>query len=70
MNQLVEGMKDISLDLIKKTCNGESISPEELKFILTTKQLLDKEEHKNNPIQDIIKEIQPIAPLIGTIIGL
>lgn len=66
---LAEEMAKAAVKMMEKTTKGESLTLEEINFILAAKQM-----NKQNPgllgeLMPIINEIQPLIQLLGGIKG-
>ena len=70
-DRFFEEMVNTSIKLMEKLTQGEKLTPDELKFILLTKQMSDKKSKgQYNPLNTIIKDLQPIVPVIGSLLSL
>lgn len=66
-DKFLEAMTQQSLLMMKKACAGESLSKEEINFILLTQKLSEKNE-KRQILPQLINNSQKIFPLITSLV--
>ena len=71
-DKLLEGMINSSVKLMEKLSQGQTLTLEELKFILLTQKLIENNNKKNKPnfFEGILNDLKPIVPVIGSLINL
>lgn len=70
-DKFIESMIETSIKMMKRLADGDKLSPDELRFILLTRQLIQKNnKNKNNPLNILIEELKPVLPIMGTLLQL
>lgn len=70
-DKFIESMVETSIKMMNRLAEGEKLSLDELKFILLTRQLIQKNnKSKNNPLNNLIEELKPVLPMVGTLLQL
>lgn len=65
-NKFLEAMTEQSMLMMKKACAGESLSKEEINFILLTQKLNEKQE-KKQVLPQLITNSQKFLPLVTSL---
>lgn len=65
-NKFLEAMTEQSMLMMKKACTGESLSKEEINFILLTQKLNERQERKQ-VIPQLVTNSQKFLPLITSL---
>ena len=66
-DKFLEAMTEQSLLMMKKACAGESLSKEEINFILLTQKLCERNERKQI-LPQLVNNSQKIFPLISSLL--
>lgn len=65
-NKFLEAMIDKSMLMMKKACAGESLSKEEINFILLTQKLNERQERKQ-VLPQLVTNSQKFLPLVTSL---
>ena len=71
-DKFLDGMVDASIAMMKRLSEGGTLTPDELKFILLTKQMSEKanKQNKSNPLGGLLEGLKPVLPLVGSLLEL
>ena len=71
-DKFLDGMVDASITMMKRLSEGGTLTPDELKFILLTKQMSEKanKQNKSNPLGGLLEGLKPVIPLVGSLLEL
>ena len=71
-DKFLDGMVDASITMMKRLSEGGTLTPDELKFILLTKQMSEKanKQNKSNPLGGLLEGLKPVLPLVGSLLEL
>ena len=71
-DKFLDGMVDASITIMKRLSEGGTLTPDELKFILLTKQMSEKanKQNKSNPLGGLLEGLKPVLPLVGSLLEL
>lgn len=61
-DKFLDGMVNTSISMMKRLSEGGTLTPDELKFILLTKQMSEKanKQNKSNPLGGLLEGLKPI----------
>ena len=65
-NKFLEAMTEQSMLMMKKACAGESLSKEEINFILLTQKLNERQERKQ-VLPQLVTNSQKFLPLVTSL---
>ena len=71
-DKFLDGMVDASITMMKRLSEGGTLTPDELKFILLTKQMSEKanKQNKSNQLGGLLEGLKPVLPLVGSLLEL
>lgn len=71
-DKFLDGMVNTSISMMKRLSEGSTLTPDELKFILLTKQMSEKanKQNKSNPLGGLFEGLKPVLPLVGSLLEL
>lgn len=71
-DKFLDGMINTSLEYMKKLAEGETLSSDELKFILLARQMSAQAAKAKAPstVEKIVNSAKPILSLVSPLIGL
>lgn len=63
---------ELRISMMKRLSEGGTLTPDELKFILLTKQMSEKanRQNKSNPLGGLLEGLKPVLPLVGSLLEL
>lgn len=67
-DSFIDAMISESINMLKKACDGEELSKEELNFIILA-QKLSAQREKKQAIPNLIKSTSGILPLLTSFLG-
>lgn len=67
-DSFIDAVISESINMLKKACNGEELSKEELNFIILA-QKLSAQREKKQAIPNLIKSTSGILPLLTSFLG-
>lgn len=67
-DSFIDAMISESMNMLKKACDGEKLSKEELNFIILA-QKLSAQREKKQAIPNLIKSTSGILPLLTSFLG-